>query len=378
MERFESYVKGLTFKGLGVVLHPNGQVFFVRGAWPGDEGLFEVEKVEKNYGYARIVELTRKSSARRDPPCPHMGFEEGKCGGCPWMIAEYSQQLHEKNKLVEQLLDRAMIRTDMTQIYPIIGSSNEFFYRNRAQLKTNGSAVGFVSQHSNSLASIEDCLVLSEPNRKTLNKIKSMLPNSEWVPQNKWNWNFIDLDEDFTEIEINARRPFKQANNEQNDRMKSWVKERIKRLSTDLHVLELFCGSGNFTKVFSEVGFKKIFAVEVSEAAILKLKQENLLGVEASQEDIYKESSWKRIKNKMSDPQVLFLDPPREGFSQIGDFIKKFPSIQNIFYVSCDLSTYINDVKKLRGQGFELVEIQPVDQFPQTPHIEILSYLKKA
>ena len=376
-ERFESFVKGLTFKGLGVVPHPNGQVFFVRGAWPGDEGVFEIESLEKRYGYAKIIELTKKSENRRDAPCPHLGFEAGKCGGCPWMIATYPAQLKEKNHLVEHLLERASVLTDVTRIKPIIGSPKEFSYRNRAQFKTDGKVVGYVSSKTTELAPIEDCLVLSEKNRNSLKDIRSKLPNKEWIPKDKWNWNFLEVDESIGEISLNKRKPFKQANDDQNENMKNWLKNTLAGFDKNLPVMELFCGSGNFTEVLSQMGFKNILASEVSADSIQELKSRNLSGVEAIREDIFKPNSWVKLKKLMPEPKILFLDPPREGFSEVNSFLKEFKSIEHIVYVSCDLSTYANDVKKLRGQKFELVEIQPLDQFPQTPHIEILSYLTR-
>lgn len=376
-ERFESYIKGLTFKGLGVAQHPNGQVFFVRGAWPGDVGVFEIESVEKNYGYAKLIELTKKAEGRREPPCPHLGYEVGKCGGCPWMIVDYPSQLKEKDKLVSHLLERASVLTDRTNIKSIIGSPNEFSYRNRAQFKTDGNILGYVSSQSNELAQIEDCIVLSDKNREILKKTKSQLPKSDWKPKDKWNWNFIEIDEQLKEIELNKRRPFQQANDNQNSNMKEWLKTISNSLKKNQNVMELFCGSGNFTETLSQVGFQKILAAEVSDQAICELKEKNFQNVEALREDIYKPQAWEKLKKFMPDPQVLFLDPPREGFPEIHNFIKAFPSIQHIIYVSCDLSTYVNDVKKLRGQKFELVEIQPIDQFPQTPHVEILSYLNR-
>lgn len=377
-ERFESYVKGLTFKGLGVVPHPNGQVFFVRGAWPGDEGFFEIESLEKTYGYARIVELTKKSESRRDAPCPHLGFEAGKCGGCPWMIADYPAQLKEKDRLVEHLLDRASVLTDKSKLKSIIGSPKEFSYRNRAQFKTDGQSVGYVSSQTTELAPIQDCLVLTENNRNALKQIQSKLPNKDWAPKEKWNWNFIEVDDTASKISqiiLNQRKPFKQGNDEQNANMKNWLKNLVSDFDKNQNVMELFCGSGNFTEVLSQAGFKKILATEMSDVAIQELKSKNFSGVEAVKEDIFK--GWSKLKKTMSEPKILFLDPPREGFAGISSFLKEFKSIEKIIYISCDLSTYISDVKKIRGQKFELVEIQPLDQFPQTPHIEILSYLTK-
>src|SRR5690606_10440310 len=121
-EQFQSTVKGLSFKGLGVVEHPNGQIFFVQGAWPGDVAVFEIESIEKSYGYAKILELIKPSNDRRQAPCFFQGFELGKCGGCPWMIANYSSQLQHKDKILNHLLERASILTDRTSVKPIIGS----------------------------------------------------------------------------------------------------------------------------------------------------------------------------------------------------------------------------------------------------------------
>lgn len=376
-EKFESYVKGLTFKGLGVVNHPNGQIFFVRGVWPGDEGIFEVESLEKTYGYAKLIELTKKSENRREAPCPHLGFESGKCGGCSWMIGTYSSQLEQKDRLLSHLLERANVLTDITKIKSIIGSSQEYSYRNRAQFKTNGNEIGYVSVQSNDLAPIEDCMILTEKNRKTLKNIRSLLPNEKWKPQDRRDWSLIEIDESTDEILLNKKISFKQANDEQNENMKEWLRATLMPLDKNQSVMELFCGSGNFTEVLHKSGFKKILAAEMSSEAIKGLKEKAFLNVQAIESDIYKSHSWNGLSKLMPEPKILLLDPPREGFPEIHSFLKKFKSIEKIIYISCDPSTFVNDVKKLRGQRFELVEIQPIDQFPQTPHIEVLSYLRK-
>ena len=55
--KFQGEVRDLNLKGYGVVDHPDGMVFFVRGTWPGDSGTFEIESVEKRYNQdARPVE----------------------------------------------------------------------------------------------------------------------------------------------------------------------------------------------------------------------------------------------------------------------------------------------------------------------------------
>ncbi len=51
---FEASVRALSHKGHGVVDAPNGGVFFAKGTWPGDVGLFPVARHATNYDYADI------------------------------------------------------------------------------------------------------------------------------------------------------------------------------------------------------------------------------------------------------------------------------------------------------------------------------------
>jgi 23S rRNA (uracil1939-C5)-methyltransferase len=368
---FESKVEGLTFKGLGVVRHPEGRVVFVRDVWPGDEGVFETISLEKRFGFAKLKELKKPSVHRRKAPCPHLGENPGQCGGCPWMIADYNSQLVEKQKIVLELSRRGGVLPNDGVLKPIIGSPKEFAYRNRAQFKTDGESVGYVSVGTNTLAPVDHCMILNEKCQELLRDIRYQLPNKNWRPK-KEDWSFIDIDDETTQIVANKRRPFRQANTEQNEKMKAWVKNKI--ADKNKSVIELFCGSGNFTGVFVENGFSDVTAVEGSRDAI-----ENLLKkfpkVKALDLDLLKPQNFKKIKFEKA-PEILFLDPPRDGFENLDLFLKEYKSIKEIFYVSCDLSTFIRDTKKAIELGFEVREIQPIDQFPQTPHIEILAHLK--
>ena len=67
---------------------------------------------------------------------------------------------------------------------------------------------------------------------------------------------------------------------------------------------------------------------------------------------------------------MIVVDPPRKGcdiklLNAIAD-----SNVEKIVYVSCDPSTLARDLKILDENGYETVEIQPVDMFPNTAHIE--------
>ena len=69
---------------------------------------------------------------------------------------------------------------------------------------------------------------------------------------------------------------------------------------------------------------------------------------------------------------TLVLDPPRAGAEEILDLICVMkPRV--IVYVSCDPATLARDAKRLTTAGYTLRDVQPVDMFPQTYHIECVT-----
>lgn len=377
-ERFQAKVRDLTNLGQGVVDRDDGRVFFVDAVWPGDEGEFEVISLEKRYGYARLVQLKRQSDQRREAPCPHQGYEVGKCGGCPWMIANYESQVHFKQKIVRHTLGRAFSKVDLEKIQPLITAPNEFGFRNRAQFKTDGKVLGYVSPGTQTIAAIESCLVLNERCSEILSKLKSKLPNSDWIPNPGRPWNFLEIDDeiDDQDFEKNKRRPFKQANTAQNERMRHWIEQRLSESDSKV-ALELFCGSGNFTEVMASSGqFKKILATEVSDESIFALQERKLQYVVPMKFDIFRRKSWYEIHNEIEDAELLLLDPPRIGFKRLYEVVELFDGLKEIIYISCNLSNLARDISRLIKRKWEITQIQPVDQFPQTPHIEVLLHLR--
>jgi 23S rRNA (uracil1939-C5)-methyltransferase len=64
------------------------------------------------------------------------------------------------------------------------------------------------------------------------------------------------------------------------------------------------------------------------------------------------------------------VDPPRAGLDRfaLDALIERAPA--RLVYVSCDPATLARDAKRLTAAGYHLAEVQPVDMFPQTYHVE--------
>ena len=76
-------------------------------------------------------------------------------------------------------------------------------------------------------------------------------------------------------------------------------------------------------------------------------------------------------------PQVALLDPPRTGLSKeaLAGLVALEPT--HIVYVSCHPATLARDAHQLHQRGYHLMRITPFDMFPQTYHIETVSFWKK-
>jgi 23S rRNA (uracil1939-C5)-methyltransferase len=82
------------------------------------------------------------------------------------------------------------------------------------------------------------------------------------------------------------------------------------------------------------------------------------------------------LKEITDSPDVIVIDPPRAGMHK--DVIKLVLglSCDTIVYLSCNPATLARDLGLLK-EAYHLVEVQPIDMFPHTYHIESIARLKK-
>ena len=103
-------------------------VVFVPMLIPGDVVDIRVIRKRKNYLEGKVIKFHEYSSDRIEPHCRHFGV----CGGCKWQHLPYPFQLQYKEKQVIDNLTR-IGKIELPEINPIIGSSEEFNYRNKLE-----------------------------------------------------------------------------------------------------------------------------------------------------------------------------------------------------------------------------------------------------
>lgn len=144
-------ITGYTAEGLGVA-RIDGQVVFAHGGVRGELCTVRILKVLKNVAYARVEEVLRRSSARREPDCPHYPA----CGGCDFRHISYEEELEAKRQRVEDALRR--VGGADVPVEEILGAEETDGYRNKSLFPVDsGGRAGFFRARSHQVVPALDC-----------------------------------------------------------------------------------------------------------------------------------------------------------------------------------------------------------------------------
>ncbi|PIU82807.1 MAG: 23S rRNA (uracil(1939)-C(5))-methyltransferase RlmD [Elusimicrobia bacterium CG06_land_8_20_14_3_00_38_11] len=146
------------------------------------------------------------------------------------------------------------------------------------------------------------------------------------------------------------------------------------QLKGDENIVDVYSGAGGISIYFAPFCRKITGIEEMSSSVSDAIKNakinntKNIFFIRGNADYILRKMDF----SKASD--IVILDPPRAGCSQIvlNSLLKILP--QKIIYTSCNPATLSRDIKILSPK-YKLIEIQPVDMFPQTAHIECVAKL---
>ena len=137
-------------KGVAVGKTEEGKTVLVSGAVPGDVVNARVKKAKSKYFEAEAVEILERSPYRVEPKCIHFGV----CGGCKWQNLSYEKQLDFKESEVVNNI-RRIGGVDGFETLPILGSDEQYFYRNKMEFSFSDSR-WLTLDEVNSIENIDD------------------------------------------------------------------------------------------------------------------------------------------------------------------------------------------------------------------------------
>lgn len=389
-----------------------GQKVFVPLGLPGEEVVVNLAPGGARYLRGRLLEVLRPSPDRVTPPCPYYGL----CGGCDWQHLAYPAQLAAKRRIVEGLLQHVGRQT-APRVLPVIGMSDPWAYRNHVQLRCDRQGrVGYYAHASHEVVPVERCaiahplvdamwealdiehrglrrislragvhtgdqMVILEGRGATPPFFEADLPVSCLYWSDRGEVTVLSgasfLREGLLGRAFQVSGPsFFQNNTVQAERAIE-VAGRYLALQPGETLLDAYCGAGAFA--FSLAGRDNpVIGIEGSPWAILDAEANAaaLLGEEADVTLVEADVAEGLAEMDLSFDAVV-LDPPRGGSTPeaLRAMAQRRPG--RIVYVSCDPATLARDIALLCELGYALREVQPVDLFPQTHHIECVALLQE-
>lgn len=386
-----------------------GKVVLIKGAIPGELVTAVVEKEEKDFSRAKVVEIIEPSPFRTEPRCRFFGI----CGGCRLQFMAHEFQVNMKSHILRDNLKR-IGKIELSVSGPVT-SENPWNYRLRGQFKIQNNTAGFYMEKTRTIVDIDACPLMSENVNKLFTETKRTvtgMPSEEIhisagktstvllkIPEGamsgadertadkflqhgfegvviqkgknsfkSWGRAFTTLELDGIEYTVSPLSFF-QANWEVNLKVLKEIKDMLAPLK-DKRIIDLYSGAGNFSLPLAQHA-GEVIAVEENPYAV----KDGERNIEIN--DIH---NCRFIKHKAEEYDklqgcdVLILDPPRPGLTDrvCRNILASKP--EQLIYVSCNPATFARDMKKLNKE-YELQSVKMIDFFPQTYHIESVAVL---
>ncbi len=391
--RAELTLGALTLDG-SVRSEYEGRTVFVDSGMPGERVVAEIDVERPHALFGRVVEVLEAAPGRVEAPCEY--FSE--CGGCQWQHVTYDRQLEFKRELVAEQLRRTG-GFDEPEVAPTVGAENPWGYRNHVRFtaKSRGE-VGFVRRGTHRFLRVDRCLIADEWINEAIPQVQGKAGGLHQVairrgvktgellvhPNLDHLGTSIPSGQKYYHEEVLGHRfrisaaSFFQTNTPQAERLIGIVRDRLD-LRAHETLVDAYAGVGTFAVVLAGL-VERVIAIEESSAAV----DDAMVNVEGSPNIQYYMGKTEDVLGGIEEEMdVMILDPPRVGVHEaaIEAVLRKAPT--RIAYVSCDPSTLARDLRLLvdglpDGARYELIDVTPVDMFPQTHHIECVASLRRA
>ncbi len=422
-ERVEVSIDDLSYLGEGVGHLEENFTIFVKEALPGERVVAVVDERRHRYARAHTVDVLAASPDRVSAPCPYFPT----CGGCQVQHLAYERQVAWKTDVVRHQLQR-IGKLVNPPVRPCEPAAYPWYYRNQARFSLNGQGhLCFTRGHSRHLLPIDACLIMQQPIVDLMPQLQNAAPGAHQIvvrygartgdyliaprlpsaapPSGQEAYREILLGQTFrvsapSFFQVNTRvdeRPlprtirsawlralaaFDTAGDlttadgdpiirlSQADLLALYVLDRLE-LTGDEVVVDAYGGVGTFA-LLAAPHARQVIGIEEAKSAVLDAEanaagRPNARFIVGRTED--------ELSAVEPAPDAIILDPSRVGCAPevIQALLARPP--RRIVYVSCDPATLARDLQLLCAGPFELNEVQPLDMFPQTHHIESVSLL---
>jgi 23S rRNA (uracil1939-C5)-methyltransferase len=385
----------------------SGRVIFVPYTLPGEQAVVSIDRDRGRFAHGRLVDLLEAAPARVEPRCPHFGV----CGGCQWQHAAYEQQLTFKQTIVRDQLAR-IGRVEDAPVLPTLPNPEPWRYSMDVSFSpTPGGRLGFWSPALQQVMDIEVCYLIRPILEELFQDIDTAFPGLRRATLRAGDDDALllalevddleppELITDFP-ISIAVVLPDGTAANLIGD---NYVVRAVARRDFRISAGSFFCpspaaaellvqtvlrmaaltGEETVIDAYAGVGlFSAFLAERAAEVAAVEAAADAVEDFAINLADTDNVSLYHGVVEEALpalglQPELLVVDPPAEGLSREMVEITGAMRPDRLIYVSGDVATLARDAGQLVQEGFELVEVQPIDMMPQTYHALTVSLWRR-
>jgi 23S rRNA (uracil1939-C5)-methyltransferase len=362
---------------------------YAAGVLPGEEAEVRIRKIRRSWIAVDVLEITDPSPHRVEPRCPLFS----QCSGCQLQHVEYAHQIVLKRRMVESALQR-FGGFEHPPVAEPIAAAHPWNYRNHARFTVKGGRLGFIRRFRRQWLDVPQCPIMEPRINAVLERLQGRLVN-----MNQCNIR-VGATEDDLMIQPTLDLPdevlpsgqphlyesvlgrrfrvsaasFFQVHRAQAEQMVQLI---VQRLGNDpgATVVDAYAGVGTFAVLLAEsVG--RVIAIEESGPAV----RDAALNIEGISNIEYRLGRTEDILGQVTERvDAVILDPPRSGCRPGALEAVRALQPKRVLYVSCDPTSLGRDLNALTQDegGFVLRDIQPVDMFPHTYHVECVATLDR-
>lgn len=378
-DRVTLEITGVAFGGSGVA-RVDGMVVFVPFTVDGDVVEAEIVGVKRTYLMAEARRILAASDVRVDPPCEWYGL----CGGCRYQHVTGDHELALKERQVRDAFERIGKFSD-PPVKPIIPSPAMYGYRQKAEFhKARGPdgawTAGFMGVDGATLVAVDRCAILDDSINEEYRRVRQTRVLLEEASERMvfWSDRPWGIEGDVTRWVGNREmivppRGFFQANELLVERLATLVGEACRESSGET-LLDCCCGSGLFA-LFAARADQVVIGIDV-DGESLRCARQNMEHHGFPRARFHR-GALEKVLHRLPPVGTVILDPPRTGATarSIDGIAALGPA--RVVYVSCDPATQARDARRFADHGFVLKELQPLDMFPRTMHVETVAVLEK-
>ena len=358
-----------------------GQVIFVRYGIPGEKAVVEITAVNSKMARGDAIEISQASEHRVEAPCKYA--VPGGCGGCDFQHIDLGYQRILKAEVIKDQFARLggmEIECAVLAVEP----SDGLHWRTRMDFAIGDSGhIGLYSHRSNDVIEIDDCLI-ADSTMEVASLTSRKWNGDDRIEAGSTSTGQVNISRagrsisgptQLNEVVLGVTyqispQSFWQSHKSAPTTLVNEVMSKIDLREGDV-VCDLYGGVGLFTAALAAaVGpTGKVHLIESDRRAVgdaMKIFK-GYKNVE-----IHPGSVESQLP-KISEVDVLLLDPPRTGAGEEVITVMNRIKPRTILYVSCDPASLARDAKLLLASGYRMDHIVGFDLFPMTQHVECVA-----